>query len=90
VDLPQALKAGELKRSTRFLTLIASRLPLPYSHRATLVTGDRDFRETRRHFPVLWIARPELPKGWVLEFSAMPKLSGFRSRPQDQTHHFRR
>jgi len=58
VDLPQALKAGELKALHKipYVDCIAAALAL--QHRATLVTGDRDFEKLGRHFPVLWIARP--------------------------------
>ncbi|HLM80777.1 MAG TPA: type II toxin-antitoxin system VapC family toxin [Terriglobales bacterium] len=58
VDLPQALKAGELKALHKipYVDCIAAALAL--QHRATLVTADRDFEKLGRHFPVLWIPRP--------------------------------
>jgi predicted nucleic acid-binding protein len=58
VDLPQALRAGELKALHKipYVDCIAAALAL--QHRATLVTADRDFEKLGRHFPVLWIARP--------------------------------
>ncbi len=58
VDLPQALKAGELKALHKipYVDCIAAALAL--QHRATLVTADRDFEKLGRHFPVLWLARP--------------------------------
>ncbi len=57
VDLPQALKAGELKVLHRipYVDCIAAALTL--QHRATLVTSDRDFEKLGRHFPVLWLSR---------------------------------
>jgi predicted nucleic acid-binding protein len=58
VDLPQALKAGELKVLYKipYVDCIAAALAL--QHRATLVTADRDFEKLGRRFPVLWITRP--------------------------------
>ncbi len=58
VDLPQALRAGELKALHKipYVDCIAAALAL--QHRATLVTADRDFKKLGRHFPVLWITRP--------------------------------
>lgn len=58
VDLPQALKAGELKARHKipFVDCVAAALAL--QQRATLVTADRDFEKLGRHFPILWIARP--------------------------------
>ncbi len=57
VDLPQAIKAGELKALHKipYVDCIAAALAL--QHRATLVTADRDFEKLGRHFPVLWITR---------------------------------
>lgn len=58
VDLPQALKAGELKAVHRipYVDCVAAALAL--QQRATLVTGDRDFERLGRHFPILWLSRP--------------------------------
>lgn len=58
VDLPQALKAGELKALHRipYVDCIAAALAL--QHRATLVTADRDFEKLGRGSPILWIVRP--------------------------------
>jgi len=58
VDLPQAIKAGELKALHKmpYVDCIAAALAL--QQHATLVTADRDFEKLGRHFPVLWIARP--------------------------------
>jgi predicted nucleic acid-binding protein len=57
VDLPQALKAGELKAVHKipYVDCIAASLAL--RQQATLVTSDRDFEKLGRHFPILWIAR---------------------------------
>jgi predicted nucleic acid-binding protein len=57
VDLPQALKAGELKAVHKipYVDCIAAALAL--QHRATLVTSDRDFEKLGRQFPVLWLGR---------------------------------
>jgi predicted nucleic acid-binding protein len=58
VDLPQALKAAELKALHKipYVDCIAAALAL--QQRATLVTSDRDFEKLGRQFPVLWINRP--------------------------------
>jgi predicted nucleic acid-binding protein len=57
VDLPQALKAGELKAEHKipFVDCIAAALAL--RQQATLVTSDHDFEKLGRRFPVLWIGR---------------------------------
>lgn len=57
VDLPQALKAGELKvvHKLPYVDSVAAALAL--RQQATLVTSDRDFEKLGRHFPILWIAR---------------------------------
>jgi predicted nucleic acid-binding protein len=57
VDLPQAVKAAELKALHKlpYVDCIAAALAL--QHRATLVTADRDFEKLGRHFPVLWLSR---------------------------------
>jgi predicted nucleic acid-binding protein len=58
VDLPQALRAGEIKALHKipYVDCIAAALAL--QHQATLVTSDRDFEKLGRRFPVLWITRP--------------------------------
>jgi predicted nucleic acid-binding protein len=58
VDLPQALKAGELKARHKipYVDCIAAALALQQN--ATLVTADRDFEKLGRHFPILWLTRP--------------------------------
>jgi predicted nucleic acid-binding protein len=58
VDLPQALKAGELKAVHKipYVDCVAAALAL--QQRATLVTADRDFERLGRHFPILWLSRP--------------------------------
>lgn len=56
VDLPQALKAGELKARHKipYVDCVAAALAL--QQHATLVTSDRDFEKLGRHFPVLWLS----------------------------------
>ena len=58
VDLPQALKAGELKALHKipYVDCVAAALALQQT--ATLVTSDRDFEKLGRRFPVLWLSRP--------------------------------
>ncbi|MGA9980538.1 MAG: type II toxin-antitoxin system VapC family toxin [Candidatus Sulfotelmatobacter sp.] len=58
VDLPGALKAGELKALHKipYVDCIAAALAVEQS--ATLVTSDRDFESLGRHFPILWNPRP--------------------------------
>jgi predicted nucleic acid-binding protein len=58
VDLPQALKAGELKARHKipFVDCVAAALAL--QQHATLVTADHDFEKLGRHFPILWLSRP--------------------------------
>lgn len=57
VDLPQAIKAGELKALHRipYVDCIAAALAL--QHRAALVTADRDFEKLGRRFPIVWLSR---------------------------------
>jgi predicted nucleic acid-binding protein len=57
VDLPQAIKAGELKAVHKIPYVDCIAAALATLHQATLVTSDRDFEKLGRHFPVLWIAR---------------------------------
>jgi predicted nucleic acid-binding protein len=58
VDLPQALKAGELKAVHKIPYVDCVAAALAVQQNATLVTSDRDFEKLGRHFPILWIARP--------------------------------
>ena len=57
VDVPQALKAGELKAVHKIPYVDCLAAALAALSQATLVTSDRDFEKLGRHFPVLWIAR---------------------------------
>ena len=57
VDLPQALKAGELKVVHKIPYVDCLAAALAFVQQATLVTSDRDFEKLGRHFPVLWLAR---------------------------------
>ena len=57
VDLPQALKAGELKALHKIPYVDCVAAALAQQQNATLVTSDRDFEKLGRHFPVLWLAR---------------------------------
>lgn len=58
VDVPQVLKAGELKALHKIPYVDCLAAALATLTRATLVTSDRDFERLGRHFPILWIARP--------------------------------
>ena len=57
VDLPQVLKAGELKAVHKIPYVDCFAAALATLQQATLVTSDRDFEKLGRHFPILWIAR---------------------------------
>jgi predicted nucleic acid-binding protein len=57
VDIPQVLKAGELKAVHKIPYVDCLAAALATLSQATLVTSDRDFEKLGRHFPVLWIAR---------------------------------
>jgi predicted nucleic acid-binding protein len=57
VDVPQVLKAGELKAVHKIPYLDCLAAALAALNQATLVTSDRDFEKLGRHFPVLWIGR---------------------------------
>ena len=57
VDIPQVLKAGELKAVHKIPYVDCLAAALAALNQATLVTSDRDFEKLGRHFPVLWIAR---------------------------------
>lgn len=57
VDVPLALKAGEIKAVHKipYVNCIAAALTL--RQQGILVTSDRDFEKLGRNFPILWIAR---------------------------------
>ena len=57
VDVPQVLKAGQLKAVHKIPYVDCLAAALAALSQATLVTSDRDFEKLGRHFPVLWIAR---------------------------------
>lgn len=58
IDVPQALKAGELKALHHIPYADSLAAALASLQQATLVTSDRDFEKLGRHFPILWLARP--------------------------------
>ncbi len=58
VDLPQAVKAGEIRVLHGIPYVDSMAASLATLNGATLVTADRDFEKLGRHFPILWIARP--------------------------------
>jgi predicted nucleic acid-binding protein len=58
VDLPQALKAGEIKARHKIPYVDCIAAALAVLQQAVLVTADRDFEILGRHFPILWISRP--------------------------------
>lgn len=57
VDLPQTLRAGELKALHNIPYVDCLAAALASLNQATLVTADRDFVKLGRRFPILWIAR---------------------------------
>jgi predicted nucleic acid-binding protein len=57
VDLPHAVKAGEIKSLHGIPYVDCMAASLAALNEATLVTADRDFEKMGRHFPILWIAR---------------------------------
>lgn len=57
VDVPQVLRAGELKAAHKIPYVDCFAAALAVLSQATLVTSDRDFEKLGRHFPVLWISR---------------------------------
>ena len=57
VDIPQVLKAGELKAVHKIPYVDCLAAALATLSQATLVTSDRDFEKLGRHFPVLWVSR---------------------------------
>lgn len=56
VDLPQALKAGELKALHKIPYADGIAGALAVAHNATLVTSDRDFEKFGRHISILWLS----------------------------------
>ena len=56
VDLPQALKAGEIKALHHIPYVDCLAAALAMLNQSTLVTADRDFEKLGRDFPVLWLA----------------------------------
>jgi len=58
VDLPQALKSGELKALHNIPYADGIAAALAVAQNATLVTSDRDFEKLGRRIPILWLARP--------------------------------
>ncbi len=57
VDLPQVLKAGELKVVHKIPYVDCFAAALATLQQATLVTSDRDFEKLGRRFPVAWLPR---------------------------------
>jgi predicted nucleic acid-binding protein len=57
VDLPQAIRAGELKALHKLPYVDCIAAALAIQRQATLITSDRDFEKLGRHFPLLWISR---------------------------------
>jgi predicted nucleic acid-binding protein len=55
VDVPQVLKAGELKAVHKLPYVDCLAAALASLNWATLVTSDRDFEKLGRQFSVLWI-----------------------------------
>jgi predicted nucleic acid-binding protein len=58
VDLPQALKAGELKALHKIPYADSIAAALAVAQKATLVTSDRDFEKVGRRISILWLTRP--------------------------------
>ena len=58
VDLPQALKAGELKALHKIPYADSIAAALAVAQKATLVTSDRDFEKVGRRTSILWLTRP--------------------------------
>jgi predicted nucleic acid-binding protein len=57
LDVPQVLKAGELKAVHKIPYVDCLAAALAALNRATLVTSDRDFEKLGRQFPVAWLPR---------------------------------
>jgi predicted nucleic acid-binding protein len=58
VDLPQVMKAGEIKAVHKIPYVDSIAAALAEMRGGVLVTSDRDFEKLGRRVPVLWIARP--------------------------------
>jgi|SRR5208282_1520929 len=58
VDVPQVLRAGELKVLHKIPYVDSLAAALATLNQATLVTADRDFEKLGRRFPLLWVVRP--------------------------------
>jgi predicted nucleic acid-binding protein len=58
VDLPQVLKAGEIKAVHRIPYVDCLAAALAETRQAVLVTSDRDFQKLGRRVQVLWLVRP--------------------------------
>ena len=57
VDLPQGLKAAEIKALHKVAFVDCLAAALAELHGAVLVTGDRDFEKLGRRVQILWIRR---------------------------------
>jgi predicted nucleic acid-binding protein len=57
LDLPQALRAGEIKALHKIPYVDCLAAALAVLQQATLVTSDHDFDKLGRHFPILWVTR---------------------------------
>jgi predicted nucleic acid-binding protein len=57
VDLPQVLKAGEIKAVHKIPYVDCLAAALAETRQAVLVTSDRDFERLGRHVDVLWLHR---------------------------------
>jgi predicted nucleic acid-binding protein len=58
VDLPQALKAAEIKVLHKMSMVDSLAAALAELHGGVLVTGDRDFERLGRRVQLLWLRRP--------------------------------
>jgi predicted nucleic acid-binding protein len=58
VDLPQVMKAGEIKAVHKIPYVDCIAAGLAELRQAVLVTSDGDFEKLGRRIPILWIARP--------------------------------
>jgi predicted nucleic acid-binding protein len=57
VDLPQALKAAEIKAVHKIPYVDCVAAALAEIRQATLVTSDRDFEKLGRRLQILWLGR---------------------------------
>jgi predicted nucleic acid-binding protein len=57
VDLPLAVKAGEIKALNGIPYVDSMAASLAALNDATLVTADHDFEKLGRHFRILWLTR---------------------------------